>query len=309
MRVVCLLAVSTCCLLVAVGPARAGEPKPEALTARDLLDRMAKAYAGCKSYRDSGVVQTVFVKADGSLAVEKPFRTAFVRPDRFRFEFSQKGPDGKVSRYIIWRKGQDIQTWWDLEPGVKKPESLNLALAGATGVSGTSAHTVPRLLLPKAVEGRSLLELTDVRRVGDARLGKAECYRVAGKFAANPMTLWIDKKTFLVRKIEQQMKFPDFRAEQTTTYEPVAGAEVPEAALDFHPPRRSAPEGKNDVESLSYRILWPGGTRGGGRRGETGEPPTEEAPRTALRCPVQVSYVPSQGSKNAKSFGSRWMLT
>ncbi|MGH7731561.1 MAG: hypothetical protein ACRENJ_09980 [Candidatus Eiseniibacteriota bacterium] len=46
---------------------------------------MAKAYGECTSYYDSGVVRLVFVTADGNFTEEKPFTTAFVRPDRFRF--------------------------------------------------------------------------------------------------------------------------------------------------------------------------------------------------------------------------------
>ena len=57
------------------------------LGANEVLDRMAKAYAGCSSYRDPRVVTSVFVNSQRQRTVEKPLLTAFVRPDRFRFEF------------------------------------------------------------------------------------------------------------------------------------------------------------------------------------------------------------------------------
>jgi outer membrane lipoprotein-sorting protein len=150
MRVVfSVLTLAACCLITAtvVLPLSADEPKPQALKAQDVLDRMAKAYAGCKSYRDSGVVKTVFIEATGNRDVEKPFTTAFVRPDRFRFEYKEEA-GGQERRYIVWRKGKEVQTWWDVKPGVEKPESLNLALAGATGVSGSSEPVREVLLSP-----------------------------------------------------------------------------------------------------------------------------------------------------------------
>src|SRR5262245_30622258 len=103
MRVVFSLVTSAaCCLITAVVvlPVSADEPNPEGLKAQDVLDRMAKAYAGCKSYRDSGVVKTVFIEATGNRTVEKPFTTAFVRPDRFRFEYKEEA-GGQERRYIV----------------------------------------------------------------------------------------------------------------------------------------------------------------------------------------------------------------
>ena len=227
------------CLIAAavVLSVSADEPKPQALKAQDVLDRMAKAYAGCKSYHDSGVVKTVIVQTGGNLTVAKPFTTAFVRPDRFRFEYKEKDGGGQERRYIVWRKGKEVQTWWDGKPGVEKPESLNLALAGATGVSGESAHTVPALLLPKEVEGRRLTDMTEAKRIDDAKLDKVDCFRIEGKFAGSPTMLWIDQKTFLVRRIDTQQKFDNFRTEETTTYDPVIDEEIPDKKLEFDPPK------------------------------------------------------------------------
>jgi hypothetical protein len=121
--------------------------------------RVAKAYAGCKSYRDSGVVKTVYVEAGRTRTEMKPFKTAFVRPDQFRFEYTQKRGEGahEVNRYIVWRRGTDVRTWWDVKPGIEKPASLALALAGATGVSGGSAHACRRSWSQRrSAGGRSL---------------------------------------------------------------------------------------------------------------------------------------------------------
>ena len=203
-----------------------------------MLERMAKAYAGCKSYHDSGVVKTLFVQAAGNRTVEKPFSTAFVRPDRFRFEYKERRGEGEdeVDRYIVWRKGDEVRTWWDIKPGVQKPQSLGLALAGATGVSGGSAHTVPAMLLLNEIGGRLLTDMIEAKRIEDARLDKVDCFHLEGKYAGSPMTLWIDQKSFLVRRIDAQKTFDKFRTEETTTYHPAIDRKIPDKKLEFDPP-------------------------------------------------------------------------
>jgi len=214
------------------------ESELEPLTAKDLLDRMAKTYAGCASYRDSGVVKTTFIEPDRSWVEEKPFTTTFVRPDRYRFEFWEKNGSKQQGRYLVWRAGNEIRTWWEIKPGVATPPSLGRAVAGATGVSGGSAHTIPALLLGDEIGGRRLTEMKDAKRIGEGIIGKTECCRVHGYYAGNPMTLWLDKKTYLVLKIEEAEKDKGFRTLTTTSYEAVINSDVAEKTLEFNPPKK-----------------------------------------------------------------------
>ncbi len=209
------------------------EPRPDKIRASQILEHVAEAYAKCKSYRDSGVVKTVLIGPDRKRTRErKPFTTAFVRPDRFRFEYKDK-----KSRNIIWRRGDDVQTWWDVKPGIEKPKSLGLALAGATGASSGSAHTVPALLMPDEAAGRRLTDITKPKRVEDAKLDGLDCFRIQGQFGDSPTTIWVDKRAFLVRRIDSQMMLDDSRTEITTTYKPVINGKISEKRLEFDPPK------------------------------------------------------------------------
>ncbi|MFM8175195.1 MAG: hypothetical protein ACKN81_16750, partial [Pirellulaceae bacterium] len=184
MRVICTIIMSVACCLftgAVVMPVSAQDTNLQMLKAQDVLDLMAKVYANCKAYQDTGVVTTVFIGANGNHTVEKPFTTAFVRPDRFRFEYVEKETGGQARRYIVWRKGKAVQTWWDVKPGVENPGSLELALGAATGVSGGSAHKVPSMLLPKEVGGWRLTNITEAERIDDAKLEKVDCFRIEGK--------------------------------------------------------------------------------------------------------------------------------
>jgi hypothetical protein len=229
-----------------------------------ILAALAQMYAGCVSYRDHGQVVTRFIHLDdrpGHTTV-KTFSTAFVRPHCFRFEYRDE-----YGRYLICASGELVRAWWDVTPGVEQEESLGMALAGATGVSGGSAYTVPALLLPTQVGGASLADLvrlTCLTSLGDEVLDGVTCYRLQGRSpqrvvdpaeeerereehlrvtgwplersSEDPLTLWIDRGTFLLRRIEEHTRFETFRTEQITTYEPVVGIPISEEELRFDPP-------------------------------------------------------------------------
>jgi hypothetical protein len=217
--------------------ATAAEPSPSTpLSGSDVLAHMAQTYATCRSYSDTGVVRIVYFEEGRQRTEERPFKTAFVRPDHFRFEFTDTFL-GKSRRYIVWQQGLDVYTWWDIKPGQQTLSSLDLGLAGATGVSGGSAHTVPSLLLPGVVSGRSLRELTDITRLEDAACGTATCAQVEGLYGKQTRTLWIELDTFLLRRIDEATTFPSFRTERTTTYSPTVNEVIPPEILAFDPPR------------------------------------------------------------------------
>jgi RNA polymerase sigma factor (sigma-70 family) len=220
----------------AKAPSAPKEAKPDDLSAKQIVERMVKAYADCKTYQDSGIVKTLFVEKSGNRTVEKHFTTAFVRSDRFRFEYKED-LGRRQMRYIIWTNAKEVKTWWDIKPGIDKPKSLELALGAAVGVSSYSSINISELLMPDLM-GSHRLVLKEPKRAEDGKLDKVECFRVEGKFGGEPITVWIDKKSNLVRRIDEQAKFDNFRTEQTTTYNPVIGEEITDKMLEFDPPTK-----------------------------------------------------------------------
>jgi hypothetical protein len=130
--------------------------------------------------------------------------------------------------------------WGDAcKPGVNSEESLSLAISGFGGISGGSSSTIPSLLLDRKDNPR-LTDLTEPALLPDADLGGVSCYRIDGKDSLDDVqSLWIDKSTLLVRRIEEKRTFPDFRTEETTTYEPEINVAVGAQDLDFNAPGRT----------------------------------------------------------------------
>jgi hypothetical protein len=217
-----------------------------------LLACGAAAYAGCATYRDEGVVATRGTHhGRPTRSAYKPFVTAFIRPDRLRFEFLDRAGDAEPwDRFIVWARGGDVRTWWDVVPGVEFADCVGVPLARAAGVSAKSSHTIPALLLPSVVGGRRLTDLTRDLVAEDDWLGGARCYRLSGRFLPapadphevtqlgdrSPVTVWVAQESFLVLRVEERVRFPAGEAHLVTSYEPQVDVPVAEDDLCFDPP-------------------------------------------------------------------------
>jgi outer membrane lipoprotein-sorting protein len=240
--------------LVLAAPLPAQEQAPATgqttLTPVRILLSMERAYRTCRSYRDSGVVTSTILTDGGRAGSERPFKTAFLRPGQFRFQFTDPGLGERSSSYIVWSDGTQVRSWWDAQPGVRNPGSVYDALAVATGISGGSSVRVPSLLLPQEFGGGPLL--VGPEAIDDAVAGDADCYRIRGKSRKTPYTLmmgaqtrtvedesitfWIDKTTYLLRKVEEERTFDTYREKSVTTYSPQFDVDIPPADLAFNAP-------------------------------------------------------------------------
>ena len=246
--------VAACLLGLAVSAPAQDAPAPPddaALTPETILLSMARVYRNCRSYRDRGEVRGVLRVEGGRAGSSRPFSTAFVRPDRFRFEFTDSGLGERTSTYVVWTEGSDVHGWWDAQPGVRAMESLKEALGTASGISGGSSTRVPALLLPRQVGEGPPLATAD--RLDDANDRGVACFRIKGRPRAVPytvtvgsrvltvqeetVTLWIARGTFLLRKVEERKDYGSYTQETVTTYEPEIDVEIPPDELTFSPPK------------------------------------------------------------------------
>lgn len=211
------------------------EDDTSTLSAEEILARMVDTYRACESYSDSGKVV--------SDRQEILFSTRFVRPGKFRFEFKENpvwarmSGSSEVTRYIIWRDGEDCQTYWDIgKPKIRKNKSFGLSIAAATGVSLASSHWIAGLLLPDEVGGRKFTDLKHVERLKDVRVGENDCFQIRGLYAGQPMVLHIDQEQFLLRMVNLTFNSNHGEDEQTTVFLPVVNTMLPPDEVAFHAP-------------------------------------------------------------------------
>ena len=134
-----------------MGSAISEAQNSDSLSASAILERVGAVYAAAQTYRDSGLVKSTYNPAIRRFSTDMPFTTAYSAPDRFRFEFHVPFPDNSNSlnrRWIVFRNANEVKEWAFLKPAVSVEQSLDLAIAGATGVSGGAARDIPALLMP-----------------------------------------------------------------------------------------------------------------------------------------------------------------
>jgi len=156
------------------------------MRAEDIVARVAETYASAVEYGDT--CELVAGDAHGK------FRTSFVRSaDRLFF-------DGVLSV-----KGRTHR--FTLDPMLK----IGMAVAELAGVTLGVAHTIPRLLWPRAIGGRSILDApaTLLRRTND----RIELVLTGSV----PRRIVIDARTWMIVLHEQDVMD---RATIVATYKP-----------------------------------------------------------------------------------------
>jgi len=168
------------------------------LRARQIIKKMGVIYSSCSSYQDSGLVQKIPSDHSDKFNIQKKFRTYFVRPDLFRFEWEEKLPSiQKTYIYVVWKNEKETYTYWGLG-GEKRPEkNLEEAISANTGVSSGGIRTVPFLLIKQ--ERSSILNgLVNETLIGEVSLDGVHCYLIQAKHekSGREVKLWIGKNAW-----------------------------------------------------------------------------------------------------------------
>ncbi len=227
---------------VGAGQPPASEP---VLTPVRILLNVKKTYAGCRSYRDRGEVRVTGSVEGGSFASTVPFSTAFVRGGAFCFELTDRGLGERESRLVLWSSGGQVRAWWEAGGGERAVESLSAGLATAAGISAGASTRVPGLLMPGDVSDG--LFVAEAERLADEEERGVACHRVRGRGRATPyvlttgsgavtvedeqITLWVDRASFLLRKVEERRTLSTYRTVTVTLYEPEVNVPIPEEEL------------------------------------------------------------------------------
>jgi hypothetical protein len=203
-----------------------------------LLAEVARWDAEMHAYRDAGEVALAFARASRSdfrFATRRPFRTHFVRPDRFRFEFRSNcapfilKPESDWEWFVAWLEGGVPKSWWTLQPAIEERDSIFDPLGAAAGISSGASTNIPALLMPGSTS-RSVLPPPDsVLGVEEDQVDGIECHRIEHRTARNERSmLWIETGSLLVRRLWSTTTFTQefLRRQHEETRDVIAGAEV-----------------------------------------------------------------------------------
>ena len=216
MRCVCSL---LCAGLFFIGFGFTGKAQNVRPGAQTILQRLTETYASFSSYQDSGVVrrvpsdlpvailsepslQPIVMQAENGVS----FKTYYLRRNKLRFEWTNSR-QGRPS--VLWFDGKRANLWKpsELDSGSFQFTShryLEPQLYEAVRPSLGSAFFVPTLLVGGSEVSHGFPEiLSNATHLsfGQEQLMDGElCYVINAELSDVPWSLWIGKKSFLIRK-------------------------------------------------------------------------------------------------------------
>ena len=150
---------------------------------------------------------------------ETQFSTAYRAPGLFRFAFSKQHPYWPLRHIIVAEHvcGSDGSGPYQYRHSrhreeLQRPPSLELAVAGATGISAGSAHTIGTLLFEEC-DGFTLLNMRRIRFRGEREIDGVACMGVTGRHPrGGRVTAWFGVQDLMLRcVVEPRTGSQEFR--------------------------------------------------------------------------------------------------
>lgn len=188
-------------------------------TAREIINAMVAQYKGISSYRDAGDV--IVAQAEpkiarlGNISFQHPpragatlvsFRTVFVRPNMFRFDWKPSESERESS---IWFDGNDVYSWMpsptarDKTFTLFRSKYLNITVDEAARYSSGAVFPIISVLVANAsvVSFDDLLGMAPTMTLTKEEPVEGEmCYVINTDLGGAPWTLWVDKQRHVLRK-------------------------------------------------------------------------------------------------------------
>lgn len=182
--------------------------------AREFLSAVEARYRSLPAYSDTGMSRSFDARRPRLCT----FETAYAAPNRFRFAFESSHPYRKlahlISRDVIGKDGDTVYFYsrsYNGRADLDHPESLMMAVAGATGISSGTAHTIGALLFEE-VGGFRLTEMRRIRFRRPRLIDGVNCVAVTGLHPGRRgrVTAWFGA-VLLRRLVRHSMKSEELR--------------------------------------------------------------------------------------------------
>lgn len=181
----------------------AAETRP---SATDLLRQVQATYDKMQSYSSVGEITENFsMAAFGQQELHITFSIKLARPNLYQIEWEQHAPNMNM-RGATWSAGEGNFVTGPGQASPAKAKDMSTAFSMATGLSGGAAATIPEIFFGL---GFNSLRLSKNAVFGqDADIDGDPCYVVVEKTGTTGSTLWISKRSKLLRQIKEDLNGP-----------------------------------------------------------------------------------------------------
>ena len=194
----------------------------EDLQPAEIFRKVEANYKSMKTYSADGKITSDLDMGPRKVTLETTFSIKLKKPNMYLISWQQANSmtPAFVQSGAVWSDGSQPYLYLGVTKAYSKMSNDEMALGGATGVSGGSAFTIPSLFLPLATtEPSRFSQLKDLKREDDAQVEEEECYTISGSSPISKReTWWITKKDYLIKKYSRNMEPPEggFKAPELT---------------------------------------------------------------------------------------------
>jgi len=181
----------------------AGRTAPPLTTAREVLERMSAAYRQAKTYSDRGYLRLLAETGDQKIDQTSKFSVVLERPNKLQvYAYSAMlACDGKELRAAV--ESIPHQVLAVPAPAAFDDMKVMRIDPRLTGAMGDFAGPPPQLLLLTSSDPLKTLlhDAVDPKLIEPGEIEGRSCYRVRIRGPAGEGTLWIDRQTFVLRRV------------------------------------------------------------------------------------------------------------
>ena len=173
-----------------------GAEAGDAPSASEIFKRAQEKYASLTSYSDNGST----VSEINGMRLTTKFTVKLARPDFYLIEWEQPVNPNYSNKGAVWSAGEGDFLKLGNKSAVKQ-KSQQMALASATGVSGSAAATIPGTFFRMGWGNQLNASVSNSKRQSDEKVGDVDCYVFTRELKGLTNTLYIGKQDFLIHQV------------------------------------------------------------------------------------------------------------
>ena len=182
----------------------------------DFLGQVQATYDKMQSYSSVGdITSNISGPGFGREEGRYTFSIKLARPRLYRIEWEERLPN-MIFTGAAWSTGDGYFITVPGQASLVQPKDISTALSMATGLSGGAAATIPAIFF--ALSNDSLKPFKDAAFKQDADVEGDPCYVITKKTGTTAVTMWISKKSKLLRQRRDDfngpMKIPEMTDEE-----------------------------------------------------------------------------------------------
>ena len=183
------------------------------MTPGEILDKVTATYKSMETYKSDGTITSDIDTGGTKMTIETSFSILLKKPNLYLISWNQKNMPmpGMAQSGAVWSDGTQPYLYMGVMSAYSRMGSDELALGGATGISGGAANTIPSYFLSVFGEQPAPFSRINAPRIEmTENVGEEECYVISGSSPfSKKEAIWVSKTSYLIKKYYRSLEPPE----------------------------------------------------------------------------------------------------